>query len=191
MRPDQASRRQLLLGAGAAIMAHSAGSASAGDAFSPVAPEDAEFASDLGARLEKAVADKRVWNLHGLLVLRDGGVALERYFEGEDQVRGVGAVGRLTFKPDTMHDLRSCSKSIVGLLYGIALQQAKVPPPEAPLFSAFPEYADLAGTEGRDRLTIQHVLTMTMGTDWDESSLGYAASCARSSWIAFGCDVAG
>ena len=72
-----------------------------------------------------------------------------------------------------MHDLRSCSKSIVGLLYGVALQQGKVPPPEAPLFSAFPEYADLADKDGRDRLTIQHVLTMTMGTDWDESSLFY------------------
>ena len=72
-----------------------------------------------------------------------------------------------------MHDLRSCSKSIVGLLYGVALQQGKVPPPEAPLFSAFPEYGDLADKDGRDRLTIQHVLTMTMGTDWDESSLFY------------------
>ena len=49
-----------------------------------------------------------------------------------------------------------------------------MPPPEAPLFSAFPEYADLADKDGRDRLTIQHVLTMTMGTDWDESSLFYA-----------------
>jgi hypothetical protein len=46
--------------------------------------------------------------------------------------------------------------------------------PEAPLFSAFPEYADLAGEDGRDRLTIHHVLTMTMGTDWDESSLLYS-----------------
>jgi hypothetical protein len=36
------------------------------------------------------------------------------------------------------------------------------------------EYADLADKDGRDRLTIQHVLTMTMGTDWDESSLLYA-----------------
>jgi CubicO group peptidase (beta-lactamase class C family) len=49
-----------------------------------------------------------------------------------------------------------------------------VPPPEAPLFSAFPAYANLAGKDGRDRLTIQHVLTMTMGTDWDESSYPYS-----------------
>jgi CubicO group peptidase (beta-lactamase class C family) len=133
MRPKQSTRRQLLLGAGAAIMARSTGSSAAGDLFSPVAPEDAGFAPDLDARLERAIADKRVWNQHGLLMLRDGRVALERYFEGEDQTRGVGAVGRVSFKPDTMHDLRSCSKSIVGLLYGIALQRGKVPPPETPL----------------------------------------------------------
>jgi len=49
-----------------------------------------------------------------------------------------------------------------------------VPPPEAPLFSAFREHADLADKAGRNRLTVQHVLTMTMGTDWDESSLVYS-----------------
>ena len=139
-----------------------------------VPPEEAGFAADLEARLDKAIAEKRVWNLHGLVVLRHDRLVLERYFEGEDHARGIGPLGRVAFGPETLHDLRSCSKSIVGLLYGIALQQGKVPPPEAPLFSAFPEHADLAGSDGRDRLTIEHVLTMTMGTDWDESSLPYS-----------------
>ena len=126
-------------------MAHWPRSLSAGTAgLQAIAPGDAGFAPDLEARLDKAVADKRIWNLHGLVVLRKDRLVLERYFEGEDRARGVGDIGHVTFKPDTMHDLRSCSKSIVGLLYGVALQQGKVPPPEAPLFSAFPEYADLA-----------------------------------------------
>jgi CubicO group peptidase (beta-lactamase class C family) len=137
-------------------------------------PADAGFAPDLGERLDKAISEKRIWNVHGLVVLRNDRLVLERYFEGEDRTRGIGAIGRVSFTPDTIHDLRSCSKSIVGLLYGIALQQGIVPAPEAPLFAAFPEHADLAGKEGRDRLKIQHVLTMTMGTDWDESSLPYS-----------------
>lgn len=143
-------------------------------AWEKISPDKAGFAPDLEAQLDKAIADKRIWNLHGLVVLRNGRLVLERYFEGEDSARGVGAIGHVKFKPDTIHDLRSCSKSIIGLLYGIALQQGKVPPPEAKLFSAFPEYADLADRDGRDKLTIQHVLTMTMGTDWDESSLYYS-----------------
>jgi len=142
--------------------------------WSTIEPADAGFAPDLAARLDKAISEKRIWNVHGLVVLRNDRLVLERYFEGEDHARGIGAIGRVSFRSDRVHDLRSCSKSIIGLLYGIALQQGKVPAPEAPLFSAFPEYADVADKEGRDRLTIQHVLTMTMGTDWDESSLPYS-----------------
>jgi CubicO group peptidase (beta-lactamase class C family) len=166
------NRRQLLWTAGA-FMTQVSGAFAETAPWEPVSPEKAGFAPDLEAQLDKAIADKRIWNLHGLVVLRSGRLVLERYFEGEDYARGIGAIGRVAFKPDTLHDLRSCSKSIVGLLYGIALQQGKVPPPEAKLFSAFPEYADLADRDGRDRLTIQHALTMTMGTDWDESSVVY------------------
>jgi CubicO group peptidase (beta-lactamase class C family) len=157
------------------MMQHS--TAPAGDDpgwFAKAAPEDEGFLPGLGARLDQAIADGKVWNLHGLVVLRSGKAVLERYFGGEDRARGVGALGHVVFTPDTLHDLRSCSKSIVGLLYGIALQQGQVPPPEAPLFSAFPEHADLAHRDGRDRLLIQHVLTMAMGTDWDESSFPYS-----------------
>src|SRR5882724_4485401 len=117
MKTRKTSRRQLLLGAGAAVMAQWPRSLSARTAaLQPIAPGDAGFAPDLEARLDKAIADKRIWNLHGLVVLRNDRLVLERYFEGEDQVRGIGAVGHVAFKPDTMHDLRSCSKSIVGLL---------------------------------------------------------------------------
>jgi CubicO group peptidase (beta-lactamase class C family) len=168
-------RRQLLLSVGAVVLAQASHQSTAHAVAWPTArPQDAGFAPDIEALLDKAVSDQRIWNVHGLVVLRDDRLVLERYFEGEDHARGVGAIGRVAFKPDTLHDLRSCSKSIVGLLYGIALQQGKVPPPETPLSTAFPEYADLMSKEGRDRLTIQHVLTMTMGTDWDESSLPYS-----------------
>jgi hypothetical protein len=63
------------------------------------------FYPDLDARLNRALAEKRIWNLHGLMVLRNGRRVLERYFGGEDR--------HIAFPPDTPHDLRSCSKSIV------------------------------------------------------------------------------
>src|SRR5262249_11948266 len=127
---------------------------------------------DLEARLDKAIAEKHVWNLHGVVILRSGHPLLERYFEGDDNARGR-PLGKVAFTADTLHDLRSASKSIVGLLYGIALGDGKVPPPDAALFASFPEYADLAADPARNRWTIRHVLTMTMGTDWDELSVAY------------------
>src|SRR5258708_3017476 len=130
MKTTRIGRRQVLLGAGAVIMAHSPGAQSEGtDGWLPIAPGGAGFAPDLEAQLDKAIADKRVWNLHGLVVLRNGRLVLERYFEGEDHARGIGEIGRVAFKPDTMHDLRSCSESIVGLLDGIALAHGKELPP--------------------------------------------------------------
>jgi CubicO group peptidase (beta-lactamase class C family) len=167
-------RRDVLSGMGAALMTSPASQLAAEPSqWQGVAPADAGFSPDLEARLDRLIADKRAWNLHGVVVVRNDRLVLECYFEGEDHVRGIGAIGRVAFKPDTLHDMRSVSKSIVGLLYGIALQQGKVPPPEAPLFASFPEHADLAAEAGRERLTIHHALTMTMGTEWDEMSVPY------------------
>jgi CubicO group peptidase (beta-lactamase class C family) len=74
----------------------------------------------------------------------------------------------VAFGPDTLHDLRSVTKSVVGLLYGIALDRGLVPPPDAPLLAQFPQYPDLAADPRRARLTIAHALTMTLGMEWDE-----------------------
>ena len=164
------SRRQVLAGAGGMLMGQltGMGSAAALD-WQPLSLRDAGFADDLGARLDKAIADKRIWNLHSVVVVRKGKLAFERYFEGEDTARGSRPKGVVSFKPDTLHDLRSVSKSIVGLLYGIALAAGKVPAPEDPLMPSFPEYADLAADPARKRWTLHHVLSMTLGTEWNEA----------------------
>ena len=138
-----------------------------------ISPSEAGFTHEPGALLDKAIAEKRVWNLHGVAIVRNGRLVLERHFEGEDNARGR-SLGKAAFKADFLHDLRSVSKSIVGLLYGIALADGKVPLPEAPLLISFPEYADLAADPARTRWTIHHALSMTMGTDWDELSVPYS-----------------
>jgi CubicO group peptidase (beta-lactamase class C family) len=167
------SRRKILAAAGGVLMGGSIGKSSAAMLdWTAAKPSEAGFADDLEARLDQAIADKRIWNMHAVIVMRGGRLVLERYFEGTDDARGK-PLGVVAFKPDTLHDLRSVSKSIVGLLYGIALKAGKVPPPEQPLMQSFPEYADLAADPGRARLTLHHVLSMTMGTEWDESSIPY------------------
>jgi CubicO group peptidase (beta-lactamase class C family) len=81
--------------------------------------------------------------------------------------------GVIRFGPETLHDMRSVSKSIVGLLYGIALTTGCVPVPEANLLSQFPEYSEPSGDSARHSLTVKHALTMTLGTDWDELTPPY------------------
>ncbi|MFI6814122.1 serine hydrolase domain-containing protein [Nonomuraea sp. NPDC050328] len=104
--------------------------------------------------------------LHGLVVRRGGEIIHERYGEGED-FHLDQALGHVTFGPETLHDIRSVTKSVVGLLYGKALGDGQVAAPEEPLMAQFPEYPELAG---RTELTVEHALTMTMGLLWDESA---------------------
>ena len=127
---------------------------------------------DIALRLAQAQQDGKVDGLHTLLVSQGGRLVTEHYGRGEDEAWGR-PLGTITFAPLVLHDLRSVSKSVVGLLYGIALAGGKVPPPEAKLYDQFPDYADLAKQSGRDRLRIHHVLSMTLGLEWDELTIPY------------------
>jgi CubicO group peptidase (beta-lactamase class C family) len=132
-----------------------------------ISPAEADFDPALGDRLDAGFADGAFKGLHAVLVIRHGKLALERYYAGADERWGQ-PLGEVTFTGETVHDLRSVSKSIVGLAYGIALAEGKVPPLDTPLLDLFPQYADLAADPARRKITVEHALTMTMGTDWDE-----------------------
>lgn len=133
------------------------------------------FAGDFDQRLAAAEQSGRVSGLHALLIAKGGTTLFEHYGKGEDQdiSRNIFTDHVVTFGPEVLHDLRSVSKSVVALAYGVALADGKVPPPEAKLYDQFPEYADLARQPGRDKLTIGHVLSMTLGLEWDELTVPY------------------
>ena len=130
-------------------------------------PEEAGFAPDLAARLDAALEDDANAGLHEVVLVRGGKLVYERYIAGDDEMHGVRKHG-VVFTPDSLHDLRSITKSVTSLLYGIALAEGSVPPLEAPVLAAFPEYADLADEPDRQAITVGHALSMTMGTEWNE-----------------------
>ncbi len=86
------------------------------------------------------------------------------------------------FGPETLHDIRSVTKSIVGLLYGIALAKGRVPALDTPIVAQFPEYADLGRDPERERITIRHALTMTLAMEWNENAPIPILPTARSPW---------
>ena len=131
------------------------------------APERTALAADLAERLDRFVGERTSANLHAALLLHRGEIVMERYFAGVDYSWGT-PLGTVTFGPDVMHDLRSVSKSIVGLLYGVALAEGAVPALDQPLVDHFP-YPDLAADPERRCMTVAHALTMTLGIAWDES----------------------
>lgn len=172
---NTASRRTFLKNLGAMCAAnsltllatHAQAAAPAATGWQTSTPEAAGFKPGLVARFDSLQASGRLAGVHGVVALRDGRIVFERYFKGVDASRR-GPLGEVEFGPDTLHDVRSVTKSIVGLLYGIALARGQVPAVEQSLLAQFPEYPDLAADPLRARLTIRDALTMTLGMQWNE-----------------------
>jgi CubicO group peptidase (beta-lactamase class C family) len=163
------ARRSVLV-LGSVILAFSANSAQADPPhdWQSISPAEAGFLPNMGDKLDDAVHTKEFDNLHAVIVARGGKLVLERYYEGEDKRRGGQALGTVKFGPEVKHDLRSVSKSIIGLLYGVALADGKVADLDQSLVAQFPAYEDLAADPKRERMTVRHALSMTLGTEWDE-----------------------
>ena len=123
------------------------------------------------AKLTEDIRAGKYSNIHSLLVLKSGQVVAEEYFQGEDERRGQ-PLGTVRFDANTLHDLRSVTKSVTSALFGIAVASGVIADIEAPVLNYFPEYKDLQTSE-RLRIRLRHVLSMSSGLEWDEDSRPY------------------
>lgn len=96
-------------------------------------------------------------DLRGVVIMRDGRIVAERYFNGE--------------AADSLHDIRSAGKSITSLLVGIAIDQGKIHSVNDPVDAYWPEAKGAAIGD----VPIRDVLTMRSGVaafDEDAASPG-------------------
>jgi CubicO group peptidase (beta-lactamase class C family) len=76
------------------------------------------------------------------------------------------------YKRTALHTMQSVSKSVTSALIGIAIARGEISNidvPVLPYFSAFKVKPD----PRRDRMRLRHLLTMSTGIRWDESSTSY------------------
>lgn len=106
-------------------------------------------------------------NLHGVVVERAGVVLGECYRDGHDRLTTALWSTPTHFDADTLHDVRSISKSVVSLLWGIAQARGLVPPLDTPALDLLPALADLR-RDGREAITLAHLFDMTSGLAWTE-----------------------
>lgn len=136
--------------------------------LAPAARADEAALAALKTRIEAG----EIPGVHSVIVMRGSDTLAEWYFAGDDNARGR-PLGRVAFGPETLHDVRSITKSVVGLLVGVAVEEGAIKSLDAPVLDYFPEYADLQTPERR-RVTLRHLLTMTSGLHWDEETYTYA-----------------
>jgi CubicO group peptidase (beta-lactamase class C family) len=121
------------------------------------------------ARLTALTRSVRAWpelGVHAILIERSGRLIYEEYFDAFDERWGT-PLGRRSMAPDSLHDLRSVTKSVVSALVGIAVRDGAIRSLDQPVIEWFPEYPKL-NTPDRRRVTLAHVLGMTSGLDWNE-----------------------
>lgn len=106
-------------------------------------------------------------NRHSLLIFKNDKLVLEKYFTGKDQKAWAGDVGVIPHDINTLHDLRSMSKSVVSACVGIAIAQGKIKSVDQKVFDFFKEYKTY-DTGAKKKLTIENLLTMSSGFQWNE-----------------------
>ena len=80
---------------------------------------------------------------------------------------------RIKFGPDELHGTRSCSKSVVSLLVGIAIGEGLLPAIDTPAYKLFPNLElekQPTWTEAHRAITLEHLLTMRAGLEWDHAT---------------------
>ena len=107
-------------------------------------------AEPLGEMMER-IHSKAYQNVHGILVVKNGKLVFEEYFEGYTfsytgpwssalKFRG----DRTDFGIDTPHNLASVTKSFTSALVGIAIERGYIQEVDEQVFSYLPEYSYLS-----------------------------------------------
>jgi CubicO group peptidase (beta-lactamase class C family) len=125
------------------------------------------------------VVDGTYPNVHSILIIKDGKLVFEEYF--------------YQYTRDSVHELRSATKSFVSALAGIALDKQFIKSKTEPVLSYFPEYTLGNNSDAKKKITIENLLTNQSGFDCDisndaskgnETKMGYS-----NDWVKFTLDL--
>lgn len=116
-------------------------------------------------------------NINGIVVVRNGYIAYERYYNGYD--------------PDDTHHVTSVTKSIISALIGIGIDAGYIKNVDQKVLDFFPEYVlDVADRQKRE-ITIRHLLTMTAPYPFEDWHEPLDKMCMQPNWVKYILDMLG
>ena len=142
------------------------------DGWAVAAPSEAGFDPAALAALTADIGNNDIPNVHAVIVEHAGRLVYEQYFSGQDE-RWDRPIGDISFDHDSLHDLRSVTKSVTTALLGIALGDDYPDAIERPIVEYFRDLDGKLGA-GVEAIRLRHVLTMTAGLEWKELGVPYA-----------------
>jgi len=117
------------------------------------------------------VGDHRI---HSLIIIKNDKLVFEEYYPGEkfNLARYTGETG---FDMDDTHNLCSATKSFTSALIGIAIDKGFIQSVNQSIFEYLSDYSDILNTTPqKGAITIEHLLTMTSGLEWDDETYPYS-----------------
>jgi CubicO group peptidase (beta-lactamase class C family) len=133
-------------------------------------PEAQGMDSHKLAEMLKAI-EERGLNLHSLLIIRHGYLISENYFGH--------------YQADTQHELYSVTKSFIATLIGSALDRGHITGTDQRVVDFFPERTFDNLDSQKAAMTLDDVLTMRTGLDWEEGNPAYRDLYISPDWLEY------
>lgn len=108
------------------------------------------------------IRNKQFKQMHSVLILSDGQLLLEEYFSGNNSNGQL-----MDYNINTPHEQQSASKSFRSMLIGLAIENGFIENTDVKLYTFFPEL-DYLKSNGKENITLEHILTMSSGLAWNE-----------------------
>lgn len=129
--------------------------------------------------IEEAVSEiinGRFSGVHSMLIYKDNRLVLEEYFKGYDWKWDAPAHhgDYVQWDQTRVHNIHSAAKSITAACIGIAIESGYIDNVHQSIFDYLPEHQHLKTTD-KEKITIEHLLTMTSGLQWKEWSAPYSS----------------
>lgn len=131
-------------------------------------PEQQGVDSEMLVRAVRRIRDEDI-DVRSLVLVRNDHVILELYVH--------------PYTRDTVHNVKSVSKSILSALAGIALREGDLRSLDQPVREFFPDDFPEDPEDDKNRITLRHLLTMTAGLDLDENGPKMQAVFRSPDWI--------
>jgi CubicO group peptidase (beta-lactamase class C family) len=115
------------------------------------------------------ILEGKYGEIHSMLVFRNGKLVLEEYFEGHqyDYTQPMYCGEYIKWDRTMLHQIMSCTKSVTSACIDIAIQKGFIQSVNESIFDYLPRHQQF-NTGEKSAITIEHLLTMTSGLEWDE-----------------------
>jgi len=114
--------------------------------------------NDLEILTQRILNDHSVY-LRSLILIKNGYLIYEGLFHGAQQ--------------DDRHTIYSVSKTFTSALIGIAIDKGYIKTVDQAMLPFFPEYRKMIKDPLKKSIKIHHLLSLSSGIDWDESTYSY------------------